>query len=143
MKNICERLLLKISTSVTNSDAVVQRCVVKKSVLKNIGKFTVNHLCQNFFLIELQAWTLVQVFSCEFCEISRNTFFYRTPLVAASANLPNGGNFWFFYPFKPFSISNFAMAKWFCHVTCFAKVYLILFFSFEQTWYFYRKKVAT
>ena len=28
--------------------------------------------------------TLTQVFSCEFCEISRNTFFDRTPLVAAS-----------------------------------------------------------
>ena len=28
--------------------------------------------------------TLVQVFSSEFCEISINTFFYRTPLVAAS-----------------------------------------------------------
>ena len=25
------------------------------------------------------------MFSCEFCEISNNTFFYRTPLVAASA----------------------------------------------------------
>ena len=24
--------------------------------------------------------TLAQVFSCEFCEISKNTFFYRTPL---------------------------------------------------------------
>ena len=28
--------------------------------------------------------TLAQVFSCEFCEISRNIFFYRTPSVAAS-----------------------------------------------------------
>ena len=28
--------------------------------------------------------TLEQVFSCEFCEISKNTFFYRIPLVAAS-----------------------------------------------------------
>ena len=28
--------------------------------------------------------TLAQVFPCEFCEISKNTFFYRTPLVAAS-----------------------------------------------------------
>ena len=28
--------------------------------------------------------TLAQVFSCEFCEISKKTFFYRTPLVAAS-----------------------------------------------------------
>ena len=27
--------------------------------------------------------TLAQVFSCEFFEISKNTFFYRTPLVAA------------------------------------------------------------
>ena len=30
--------------------------------------------------------TLAQVFSCEFCEISKNTFSYRTPLVTASAN---------------------------------------------------------
>ena len=29
--------------------------------------------------------TLAQVFSCEFCEISKNTFFYKTPLVGASA----------------------------------------------------------
>ena len=28
--------------------------------------------------------TLALVFSCEFCEISKNTFLYRTPLVAAS-----------------------------------------------------------
>ena len=28
--------------------------------------------------------TLAQVFSCEFWEISKNAFFYRTPLVAAS-----------------------------------------------------------
>ena len=27
---------------------------------------------------------LGQVFSCEFCEISKNIFCYRTPLVAAS-----------------------------------------------------------
>ena len=27
---------------------------------------------------------LAQVFSCEFCEISKNTFSYRTPPVAAS-----------------------------------------------------------
>ena len=28
--------------------------------------------------------TLAQMFSCEFCEISNNTFSYRTPPVAAS-----------------------------------------------------------
>ena len=31
--------------------------------------------------------TLAQVFSCEFCEISENTFSYRTSLVAASVTL--------------------------------------------------------
>ena len=27
--------------------------------------------------------TLAQILSCEFCEISKNTFSYRTPLVGA------------------------------------------------------------
>ena len=31
--------------------------------------------------------TLAQVFSCEFCEISKNSFSYRTPPVAASVLL--------------------------------------------------------
>ena len=30
--------------------------------------------------------TLTQMFSCEFCETFKKTFFYRTPLVAASRN---------------------------------------------------------
>ena len=30
--------------------------------------------------------TLAQVLSCEFCEISKNTFSYRTPPVAASVD---------------------------------------------------------
>ena len=33
----------------------------------------------------LEKETLAQVFSCEFCEISKNTFSYWTPPVAASA----------------------------------------------------------
>ena len=44
------------------------------------------------FLIKLQVSvgnsinkeTLTQLFSCEFCEITKNTFSYRIPLVAAS-----------------------------------------------------------
>ena len=32
----------------------------------------------------LKKETLAQLFSCEFCEISKNTSFYRQPLVAAS-----------------------------------------------------------
>ena len=35
-----------------------------------------------FFLLKKE--TLAQVFSCEFCEISKNTFYYRTPLMAGS-----------------------------------------------------------
>ena len=38
------------------------------------------------FLIKLlvSGLTLAQVFSCEFCKVSKNTFFHRTILVAAS-----------------------------------------------------------
>ena len=35
----------------------------------------------------LKKETLAQVFSSEFCEISKNTFFHRTPLAAASDRL--------------------------------------------------------
>ena len=44
------------------SEAVVQRCSVEKFL-----KETLAHVC-----------------SCEFCEISKKTFFHRTPLVSAS-----------------------------------------------------------
>ena len=60
----------------------------KKGILKNFSKFTGKHLCQSRFLMRLQTSglrfikkeTLAQVFSCEFCKISKNTFFYRTYL---------------------------------------------------------------
>ena len=38
------------------------------------------------FLKVAQNSKLVEVFSCEFCEIFKNTCFYRTPLVAAFGN---------------------------------------------------------
>ena len=47
---------------------------MKKSVLRNFSKFIRKHLCQSFFnFIKKEA--LVQVFSCEFCEIFTNIFF--------------------------------------------------------------------
>ena len=58
------------------SEAVVRMCSVR-GVLRNFIKFTGKHL-----FIKKEA--LAQVFYCEFCEISKNTFFHRTPLVAAS-----------------------------------------------------------
>ena len=54
------------------------------------------------------------MFSCEFCEIPKNTFLQRTPLVALLLRIYRGELISdFFYPFKPFIILNFAMAEWF------------------------------
>ena len=60
-----------------------------KGILRNFTKFPWKHLCQRLFFNSI--WrpmacnfiekSLAQVFSCEFCEISKDTFFYRTPLV--------------------------------------------------------------
>ena len=81
-KFLCERLWWQWSEAEN----------VKKGVLKNFAKFTGKYLYQGLFfnLIKLQACnfikkeTLAQVFSSEFCKISKNTFFYRTPRVVAS-----------------------------------------------------------
>ena len=56
----------------------------KKDVLRNFAKFKGKHLCQSLFFDFIRKETPVQVFSCEFCETSKNNFFHRTPLVAAS-----------------------------------------------------------
>ena len=45
---------------------------MKKGALKHFTKFTGKHLCQSLFI---KKETLAQVFSCEFCEIYKNTFF--------------------------------------------------------------------
>ena len=59
----------------------------EKGVLRNFAKFTGEHLCQShFFNKKIKKETLALVFSCEFCEISENTFPNKTPLVAASVN---------------------------------------------------------
>ena len=58
----------------------------KEGVLRNFANFTGKHLSQSLFLnkIFLKKESLAQVFYSEFCKISKSTFFYRTPLVAAS-----------------------------------------------------------
>ena len=67
----------------------------KKGVLRNFTKFTRKRLCQSLFFSKaagltpatlFKKETQVQGFSCEFCEISQNTFLHRTPLVAASVS---------------------------------------------------------
>ena len=59
------------------TEAVNQRCSVKKVFLEISQNSP--EAC-NFTKKE----TLAQMFSCEFCEISKKNFFYRTPPVAAS-----------------------------------------------------------
>ena len=74
------------------SEKVVRRGSVKKAFLK-ISQNSQGKTCARVsFLIKLQASacnfikkeTLAQVFSCEFREIFKNTYFDRTTLVAAS-----------------------------------------------------------
>ena len=59
--------------------------IFKKGVLKNFGKFTGKHQYQSqappATLLKKRLWLL---FSCEFCEIFKNTFSYRTSPVATS-----------------------------------------------------------
>ena len=108
LKNICQRLLLHCTHTTYcylsvllyiqdhlphhhcyYSEAVVRRYSIKKVVLTNFAKLTGKHLCFFNKVVGLRPASLLkkilaQVFSCEFCEISKNTFCYRTPLMAAS-----------------------------------------------------------
>ena len=73
----------------------------KKGVLRNFAKFTGKYLCQSLFFNKvtsvrpatllkrrlcnfIKKETMAQLFSCEFCEISKYDFFYRTPPMNAS-----------------------------------------------------------
>ena len=58
------------------TEAVTERCSAKQVFLKTSQNL------QNCNFIKKE--TLAQVFSCEFCDISKNTFSYRTTPVATS-----------------------------------------------------------
>ena len=77
-------------------------------VLRNLVKFTGKHLCQSLQFFNspetLFRKTLAHVFSCECCEISKNTFFHRTPLVAASVYWNRMHSYWLFASLKWLSI---------------------------------------
>ena len=53
----------------------------EKGVLRNFAKFTGKQLCQPLFFIKKE--TLVLVFDCEFCKISKKTFFTERLWVTA------------------------------------------------------------
>ena len=55
---------------------------MKKGAFRNLVKFTGKQLCQSLFFNKLakacnfiKTETLTEAFSCEFCEISKDTFF--------------------------------------------------------------------
>ena len=60
-----------------------RRCSVRKGVFRNFAKLTGKHLCQSLFsktffrpaTLLKKRLCLAQVFSFEFCEIFKNTFF--------------------------------------------------------------------
>ena len=54
---------------------------------KNNRQTFANHRLETCNFVKKE--TLTQVFSCEFCKIDKNTFYYRTLLVAASDVLIN------------------------------------------------------
>ena len=63
-----------------------QRWSIKKGATKNFAKYTCKKMCRSLFLIKLQASGLqpylerepvAQVFSFEFCEIFKNTYFTK------------------------------------------------------------------
>ena len=59
-----------------------QEVFSEKGVLRNFTKFTGKHLCRSLFLNKVAGLRPAFLLS-EFCEISKNTFPYRTLLVAA------------------------------------------------------------
>ena len=84
-KVLCsERFCLLIMT-----EAVAQRCSVKKVFLETSQNSHENACARDSVISEAEACNfmkkeiLTQVFSCEFCEIAKNTFSFRTSPVAA------------------------------------------------------------
>ena len=79
-----------------NERSYVFACEITEAVVQvflEISQNSQENTCARVsFLIKLLAWpgtllkkeTLAQVLSCEFSEISKNTFFHRTSLVATS-----------------------------------------------------------
>ena len=81
-------ILISCSWIPPRAEAVARRCSVKKVFLEILQNSQENNCARVSFLIKLlvsnliRKETLTQVFSCKFCEIPQNGFYYRTPLVA-------------------------------------------------------------
>ena len=76
-----------------------QRCSIRNGVLRNFAKLTGKQKCQSLFFNEvagLRSATLLKKrlwhkgFSCEFCEISKSTFFREHLQTTASTSFCSG-----------------------------------------------------
>ena len=79
------------SLTLLTSGSSLPEVFCRKGVLRNFAKFTGKRLWQSLFFNKvtgecnsIKRETLSQVFSWEFCEIYKNAFFYRIPLLTAS-----------------------------------------------------------
>ena len=72
-----------------NTKAAAQRCSAKKSVLKNFGKFaekTLSSLKLPEDCNSIKKETPAQIFSYQFCEVFKSTYFAEYLQIAASQN---------------------------------------------------------
>ena len=79
---------------ISTTEAVAQRCSVKKEFLKIYKIRTKIPVPATF----LKKETLAQVFFCEICEIIKNTFFYRAPSMTVSELMFSDINLAHIYP---------------------------------------------
>ena len=95
-------LITVIRKIIFTSEAVTRMCSVKKGVLRNFTKLTGKPLCQSPLFNKVSGLasnfikkeTLAQVFSCEFYEISKNTFFTEHLRTTVSVIFPfSSGSF--------------------------------------------------
>ena len=94
IKNCMVLLLIFNYSELRNTEAATRGVLWKKVILRNFTKLTGKHLCNSLLFNKvagprlIKKETLVQVFSCKFCEISNNTFFtehlWATPSVGNS-----------------------------------------------------------
>ena len=82
-----KKVFVKISQNLQENT-----CVWVSFLIKSFLKKTMTQEACNFIKKE----TLTQVFSCEFCEISKKTFFHRTSPVAVSVTFVNLWNTFLF-----------------------------------------------
>ena len=76
---------LDVFLTLVNSEALFQQLMPLVSIMVHLRKtndiyVAVVHRC----FVKKVFLEISQVFSCEFCEISKSTFLHKTPLVAAS-----------------------------------------------------------